>query len=63
MEKPFSLKVQELEQKIIDDINSSQMPAYVLKTILKDIYMQIETSESEEIKEYYDSKKEKESDN
>ena len=62
MEKPFSLKVQELEQKLIDDINSSQMPAYVLKTILKDIYMQIETSESEEIKEYYDSEKEKESD-
>ena len=62
MEKPFSLKVQELEQKLINDINSSQMPAYVLKTILKDIYMQIETSESEEIKEYYDSEKEKESD-
>lgn len=62
MEKPFSLKVQELEQKLIEDINNSQMPAYVLKTILKDIYMQIETSESEEIKEYYDSKKEKESD-
>lgn len=52
MNKPFSLIVQETEQGIVEIINKSQLPAYVLKKMLQEIYAEVERIESEEIKKY-----------
>lgn len=52
MEKPFILKVKETEDKIVENINNSQLPTYVLKTILQNLYNQIEQIEQKEIQEY-----------
>lgn len=62
MEKPFTIKVQEIEQEIIKIINKSEFPAYVLKTMIQNIYSQIEAIDNEEINKYIESLKEKESD-
>lgn len=61
MEKPFTIKVQEIEQEIIKIINKSELPAYVLKTMFQNIYNQIEMIDNEEMKKYAESLKEKES--
>ena len=66
--KPFSLMVQETEQKVVDVFNNSQLPAYVLKTILQGLYQQVENIETQEIAKYKEEQeklsqeKEKESD-
>ena len=52
MNKPFSLIVQETQQGIVEIINKSQLPAYVLKKMLQEIYTEVERIESEEIKKY-----------
>lgn len=52
MDKPLSLIVQEAEQGIVEIINKSQLPAYVLKKMLQEIYAEVERIESEEIKKY-----------
>ena len=57
MDKPFSIIVQETEQEIINTINKSNLPAYVLKNIFKEIYQQLENIEQEEIDKYNQSKK------
>lgn len=64
MNKPFTIQVQEAEQKIVEDINNSQLPAYVLKTILQNIYKQLEELETQEIQKYQEEteKEDKESD-
>jgi len=38
MEKPTSLVIFELKQKIVDDINESKLPIYIIKPIVKEIY-------------------------
>ena len=58
MNKPLSLQVQETEQEVVEVINKSQLPAYVLKTMLERIYKQVELIEQEEIKKYEEAKKE-----
>lgn len=50
--KPLTLQVQETEKEIAEVINKANLPAYVLKQILKDIYQQIEVIEQQEIEEY-----------
>lgn len=52
MNKPFTLQIQETEQKIVEIINNSQLPAYVLKNILQGIYAEIERVDNEEIAKY-----------
>lgn len=52
MNKPLSLMAQETEQEIVEIINKSQLPAYVLKKMLQEIYSEVERIESEEIKKY-----------
>lgn len=52
MNKPFTLQVQETQQEIINTINKSNLPAYVLKQILKELYQQIEQLEINEIETY-----------
>lgn len=51
-QKPFALMVQETEQKIVEIINNSQLPAYVLKIMIKELYQQLENIEIEEIEKY-----------
>lgn len=65
MNKPFTIQVQETEQKIVEVINSSQLPVYVIKKILERIYTEAEKIENEEINQYNEQeniKKEKEMD-
>lgn len=63
MNKPFTLQVQETEEQLVKTLNNSNLPAYVLKNILKELYQQIEQLELNEIEEYNKSqKKKKESD-
>ena len=52
MNKPFTMKIQETEQKIVEIINNSQLPAYVLKNILQEIYAEIDRVDNEEIAKY-----------
>lgn len=52
MNKPFTIIVQEAEQKIVEIINNSQLPAYVLKTVLQNLYLQVENLEKQEIAKY-----------
>ena len=54
MEKHFTVKVNDTKKEIIDIINKANLPALVLKIILKDIYEEIESIEQQEIQEYYD---------
>ena len=56
--KPFTLQVQETEQEIVDIINKSNLPAYVLKQIIKGIYQQLEEVEQQEIQKYNEENKE-----
>lgn len=63
MNKPFTLIVQETEQKLIEVINNSKLPAYSLKILLKGIFEELERVDNEEIQKYLqDQEKEKESD-
>ena len=50
--KPFTLKVQDTESELVNTINNSELPAYVLKQILKDLYQQLEQIELDEIEAY-----------
>mgnify|MGYP003571615599 CR=1 FL=1 len=52
MNKPFTIKTQEAEQKIVEIINNSQLPAYALKNILQGIYAEIDRVDNEEIAKY-----------
>ena len=54
MEKHFTVKVNDTKKEIVDVINKANLPALVLKIILKDIYEEIESVEQKEIQEYYD---------
>jgi len=38
MEKPTSLLIIELKEKIVKDINESNLPIYIIKPIVKEIY-------------------------
>jgi len=38
MEKPISLKILDLKQKIVNDINETKLPIYIIKPIVKEIY-------------------------
>ena len=61
MNKPFTLKIQEVEKEIVEIINSSQLPAFALKQILQGIYNEVDRIDNEEIKKYQEET-EKESD-
>lgn len=57
--KPFTLQVEELKEKLVKDINESQIPAFVLLTILKDLYNQIQEIDMQQINEYNESNSKK----
>ncbi len=52
MNKPFTMRIQETGQKIVEIIDNSQLPAYVLKNILQGIYAEIDRVDNEEIAKY-----------
>lgn len=55
MEKPFTIRIKELEEKLIEEINSSKLPVYVLKTEIEKIYAELNRIDEEEIKNYNES--------
>lgn len=57
------VKNQELREILVKDINSSQLPAFAIKNILKDLLEQIniiEKTQFDEAKKNIDNKKNKE---
>lgn len=53
MNKPFTLKVQETEQKIVEIVNNAEIPAFCMKVILNDVLNQINDFDKKEIENYY----------
>jgi hypothetical protein len=58
MEKPFTIRVNDLHQEIIELLNNAEMPFYVLKNILIEIIKEIEDSDGKEISKYFNEIKE-----
>ena len=52
MDKPFTLKVQETGKEVANILNKSQLPLFVLKTILQGIYAEMDDIDNEEIRKY-----------
>lgn len=61
MEKPLTLLVQELEQKLIDNINESKLPHYVIMKVLESIHKQVQENDTEIIKQYFQEEEQKKS--
>ena len=57
MNKPFSLKAEELKNEIINNINDAELPAYCVKIILENIYKEIDNIDKKEIKDYLNNEK------
>lgn len=55
MEKPFTVRIKELEEKLIEEINSSKLPVYVLKSEIEKIYAELNRIDEEEINKYNES--------
>lgn len=53
MEKPLTLLVQDLKEKLINVINESKLPHYVIMKVLEDIYKQVQDNDTEIIKQYF----------
>lgn len=58
MEKPFTIKVNDLQAEIIKKLNKAKLPCYVLKNILQEIIKAIEDADGEEITKYLNQKQE-----
>lgn len=52
MDKPFTLKIEEAEKEVVELINNSNLPAFVWKIILQNVFKQVEISDQEEIEKY-----------
>lgn len=52
MNKPFTLKLEDLKNKIVEDINNAELPAFNVKIILQEIYKTIEDFDRQEIAKY-----------
>lgn len=60
MDKPFTLKVNDLKENIIKLINEANMPCYVLKNAMYEIIHMIEEADGQEITKYFEEMKTKE---
>lgn len=49
MEKPLNLKIEEIRNQIANTINEANLPAYILKPIVKDFYTQLQNLEQQEL--------------
>lgn len=64
-DKPTIIKLKETEEKIINLLNSSDIPAFVLKPMVEKIYRQLEILEQQEYekeKQSYQEQTEKKGD-
>ena len=41
MNKPITMQIKELKEKIVQDINESNLPPFVLETTFRDLYNEI----------------------
>lgn len=55
MEKPFTIRIKEFSEKLIEEINSSKLPVYVWKTEIEKIYAELNRIDEEEINKYNES--------
>lgn len=60
MNKPFTLKLEELKNEIVKNINNAELPAFNVKLILQEIYKTVEELDKQEIENYYKEKENKE---
>ena len=63
MNKPLSLKAEELKNEIINKINNIELPAYCIKIILENIYKEIDNIDKKEIEDYLNNKKNEKGEN
>lgn len=56
MEKPFTMRTNELHLEIVNKLNEAKMPCFVLKTILLEIIKEIEDADGKEIADYLTNK-------
>ena len=59
MEKPFSIKIREIKEQIVEIINNSKMPVYILIKLFQDICNELEQYDMLEIQKYENEEKEK----
>lgn len=52
MNKPFTLKVQETSEQIVEVLNNSELPAFALKIVLENLHTQLDNLDKEEIAKY-----------
>lgn len=57
MEKPFTIRANDLEEEIINLLNEAKMPCYVLKTILTSVIKKVEDADGIEITKYFNNLK------
>lgn len=55
MEKPFTIKIKEFSEKLIELVNSSKLPVYVLKSEIEKVYAELNRIDDEEISKYNES--------
>ena len=64
MEKPITLKINELKTNLVNTINEANLPPFLLEPILKELYIEASTLATNQAKkeedEYYKSLQEKE---
>lgn len=52
MEKPISIKVKETTDKLIQEINVSELPTYIIIKILEDLTRQVVELDNELVEQY-----------
>ena len=52
MNKPFTIKVQETSEQVVEVLNKSELPAFALKIILQNLYNELGKLDMEEINKY-----------
>ncbi len=57
LEKPFSLRIKDFSEKIINLINSSSLPVYVIKNELEKVYTELNRLDEKEINKYFENSK------
>lgn len=55
MEKPFTIRIKEFSEKLIELVNSSKLPVYVLKSEIEKVYAELNRIDDEEISKYNES--------
>ena len=64
MEKPITLRINEIKTNLVNTINEANLPPFLLEPILKELYIEASTLATNQAKkeegEYYKSLQEKE---